>query len=1554
MGQQWSRISRTLQARRHVPFSLAICSFNLYIKSSKRYFLISERFVSLILLVSTAICGIIMAISSSFFRSSINPHIPSVESDQEISRPATPRALMGILLFAVCVMIFLPTISLCQDWVEGEVSGTWIEENNPFIIVGETFIPPDDTLIVQSGVEIFFDPGIDFLAHGTLILSGAEDNHISISTTDPEEGLGFLQMFAGGEEFIANWTDFNSVRIGSERINAHISNCTINTELERTNWGFNLAPELVEYENNVIGPRMILDGTGGVIQIHDNELTGVSIRYQAVTSMTIENNNLIGGSRIEIVVGGNITVENNQVEGEGGIGIQAFRVSQNLNVINNDLRYVIFRECNEIRIENCTREAGFDFLIADSESVNMTGNNFRIGGLDIQRVPVGLFEDNEFGAGGIDFLIPTLEMRNTDVSGGCTIRAEDVILDHCNLLHNAPSHRFEIVSLWVEDCEITNWVDWSINRFESIRNCVIGETNRLWEVEGFNPVNCEFGSLDLRNMTDMVFENCSVVENLSFYGGRRIEINTIEIGGTLMIDGTINIEITDAELNFLDPNINPSIGVTFNNCHVLRNFEFQSEDLTLNDVTIDGQFEIPVIQGLLISGGSFFRTEINSGGNVNIDGLTVRDYLLITDVEGLTMTNLEFATIGIGQTNDFDLTNSEGICFYITDSENINIDNTTLGGIYGPGVGPGLVNIENFTFRNGELGAGIIGPSNNVRFEDSIINSRLILNETLGSCFIENCLAFEDGITCENVSECSILGCEVNGEISFRNGENCEFEGNVIWEGLNLSNVGFGSFSKNIVLGTTSIILTSGEFTNNTFSKGNVVFHRMEENAEFINNLFIGSKGFATTVSSQDGTYPIHRYNTYIDFTDLYQGDELHETETVLETSPVRRVITNDLRLRHDSPCIDAGDPESSEDPDETRADIGALFYDQRLNHPPLITSEDLEYARNGVEFVFPVTTIDDDGDVVLSFEDLPEWLISHERDEVFYDTLYLAGEVPDELDVFDFRITASDGENEDTMTVQVNCMPYTPIEGEISGVLELDRSPFFVVNDIVVPEDDTLTIEPGVHILFHRPVREGEAANRIDVYGKLHATGTREDTIKFYSAEDEPGFRDYHGISLHIAEDDTTSFSYVFLDNSRRGLYSRGGSCKLSNCMLMNGSSFRGPGIAIIDSSIFANSSFTDFDSLVISGLENSKIYIQDCQGLIKDSEFTQVGLVNYNGVFEGNQVDSFGLGANYPYRLILQDNIFDGRVDISFRYDPEEFEESDTIFVCGNTFKENGYLLLERPYQTRVFNNYFLNCNEDPGLRITHPTTDIIISNNCFYDCEYAFWLYFTNPDFEIIYANNATVGCRVPINSTEVDDQATFFNNSFFDYNVLSEGLNDNFGEISMTNRNDDPCDMFGNIFLEPSFVNPDTSDFRLIHDSPLIDAGADFWVFEGWNDPDGSIADIGVLGGPYGLAYDYPVKVEEVDAAIVTEFEVHPLYPNPFNGSTTLTFQIPIPSQVKIIVYDLLGRSSRTIFSDYLQSGVYTQTIKMNNVPSGKYFVRVEAGEFVRVQEMTLLR
>jgi hypothetical protein len=86
---------------------------------------------------------------------------------------------------------------------------------------------------------------------------------------------------------------------------------------------------------------------------------------------------------------------------------------------------------------------------------------------------------------------------------------------------------------------------------------------------------------------------------------------------------------------------------------------------------------------------------------------------------------------------------------------------------------------------------------------------------------------------------------------------------------------------------------------------------------------------------------------------------------------------------------------------------------------------------------------------------------------------------------------------------------------------------------------------------------------------------------------------------------------------------------------------------------------------------------------------------------------------------------------------------------------------------------------------------------------------------------------------------------------------------------------------------------------------------------------------------------------------------PNYPNPFNPITRIDYQIPKASHVKITIYDLLGRQIRTLIDAMQETGAYNvfwdgQSDRGDEVESGIYFYRMEAGDFVATRKMSLLR
>jgi len=79
-----------------------------------------------------------------------------------------------------------------------------------------------------------------------------------------------------------------------------------------------------------------------------------------------------------------------------------------------------------------------------------------------------------------------------------------------------------------------------------------------------------------------------------------------------------------------------------------------------------------------------------------------------------------------------------------------------------------------------------------------------------------------------------------------------------------------------------------------------------------------------------------------------------------------------------------------------------------------------------------------------------------------------------------------------------------------------------------------------------------------------------------------------------------------------------------------------------------------------------------------------------------------------------------------------------------------------------------------------------------------------------------------------------------------------------------------------------------------------------------------------------------------------------YPNPFNASTNIKFTLPNSSDVKIDIYDIHGRRVSTIVNEHLFAGYHSVIWNPEDLSSGAYFYRIEAGEYETSQKMMLLR
>jgi hypothetical protein len=79
-----------------------------------------------------------------------------------------------------------------------------------------------------------------------------------------------------------------------------------------------------------------------------------------------------------------------------------------------------------------------------------------------------------------------------------------------------------------------------------------------------------------------------------------------------------------------------------------------------------------------------------------------------------------------------------------------------------------------------------------------------------------------------------------------------------------------------------------------------------------------------------------------------------------------------------------------------------------------------------------------------------------------------------------------------------------------------------------------------------------------------------------------------------------------------------------------------------------------------------------------------------------------------------------------------------------------------------------------------------------------------------------------------------------------------------------------------------------------------------------------------------------------------------YPNPFNPTTILQYEIPKSSNVKLIIYNTLGQSVKTLVNEEKNPGKYTVSFNAGALSGGIYFYTIKAGDFVETKKMVLLK
>ncbi len=110
------------------------------------------------------------------------------------------------------------------------------------------------------------------------------------------------------------------------------------------------------------------------------------------------------------------------------------------------------------------------------------------------------------------------------------------------------------------------------------------------------------------------------------------------------------------------------------------------------------------------------------------------------------------------------------------------------------------------------------------------------------------------------------------------------------------------------------------------------------------------------------------------------------------------------------------------------------------------------------------------------------------------------------------------------------------------------------------------------------------------------------------------------------------------------------------------------------------------------------------------------------------------------------------------------------------------------------------------------------------------------------------------------------------------------------------------------------------------------------------------------GSYGPTWSFTSLLTGIgeESAVPETYSLSPNYPNPFNPSTEIRYGLPLTSQVRLEVVNILGERVALLEEGIRNAGYHRATFNADGLPSGVYLCRLTAGSFVGMQKMLLMK
>jgi hypothetical protein len=148
----------------------------------------------------------------------------------------------------------------------------------------------------------------------------------------------------------------------------------------------------------------------------------------------------------------------------------------------------------------------------------------------------------------------------------------------------------------------------------------------------------------------------------------------------------------------------------------------------------------------------------------------------------------------------------------------------------------------------------------------------------------------------------------------------------------------------------------------------------------------------------------------------------------------------------------------------------------------------------------------------------------------------------------------------------------------------------------------------------------------------------------------------------------------------------------------------------------------------------------------------------------------------------------------------------------------------------------------------------------------------------------------------------------------------------------------------------------------HGDKLVGMGAVGGAYQGYSVSLSSDGNTAIVGGYRdssfaGAAWVYTqggTAVEEQKLEAPREFTLSQSYPNPFNPTTTIKYELPKSSSVKLSVYDILGREVSVLVKERVDARSHEVKFDASGLSSGVYLYRLQAGDFVATKRLVLTK